>query len=229
MKKSAFSFLTTRTITLFMLAILLAGGFTSCNSKKKAQAAAEAKRKADMEAAKQRKIDKAVADLRTLINDDSKSADQLQSALNEIKGRGVKDPEVDRLIKLVEDKIADKRKAEAEEAKRLEEERKRAEEMKNNTGGEPTTVEGYFAAISNAKSTADANRLIDGALKFFSSPNADVLIIITMAGGEPDYDEPTTISKYLNYLKDQRKNLNKVYKTEKDGAGKIKLLELIRK
>ena len=50
-----------------------------------------------------------------------------------------------------------------------------------------------------------------------------------MAGGEPDYDEPTKIGKYLNYLKDQKKNLNKVYNTEKDNNGKIKLLELIRK
>lgn len=202
--------------------------FTSCKSQKKAQAEAAAKKKADMEAARQKKIDQALSDLRALLSDESKSADELEAALNAIKGRGAKDPEIDRLIKLVEGKIADKRKVANEEAQRLAEEKRKAEEEARKNAG-PSTLDEFFQAISAADSPAQANQLISRALQQFSSESADVLIIISMAGGEPDYDEPTTIGKYLNYLKDQKKNLNKVYKTEKDASGKIKLLELIRK
>ncbi len=213
-----------------LLALVLAAPMiTSCGSNKKALAAAEAKKKADAAAAKQRKVDRAVSDLTALLNDETKTADQLQAALNEIKGRGANDPEVTRLIKLVEEKIATKRKTEAEAKAKADEERRKAEDAKNNANAGPTTVDGYFGAIANAPSTMEANKMIANAMKMFSSEEADVLIIISMVDGEPDYDEPTTIGKYLNYLKDQKKNLNKVYKTEKDAAGKIKLLELIKK
>ena len=44
-----------------------------------------------------------------------------------------------------------------------------------------------------------------------------------------DYDRPTTARKYLEYLKDQKKNLNEIGEIEYDEDGKIKLLELIKK
>ncbi|GAB4335214.1 MAG: hypothetical protein OHK0038_12730 [Flammeovirgaceae bacterium] len=197
---------------------------TSCgNSKKKAAAEAAAKKKAEAEAARKRKIDQATADLKALLGDENKSAEELEKALAEIKKRGVSDdPQVAALIKQLEEKIAAKK----EEAKRKaaeEEARKKAENTKI------MQIEDYFDAISNAKNTDEANKLINEALKLFSSDNADVLPIIVIDNGQPDYDEPTTARKYLEYLKDQKKNLYKVYKTEKDANGKIKVLELLKK
>ncbi len=66
-------------------------------------------------------------------------------------------------------------------------------------------------------------------LSCLHSPNTPVLIIISKEGDIVDYDRPTTAKKYLEYLKDQKKNLNEIDNIEYDDNGKIKLLELIKK
>lgn len=88
----------------------------------------------------------------------------------------------------------------------------------------------YFSAIVSAPSVTSANSSINEALSLFASPDTPVFIVIYQApSGEVDYDEPTTAHKYLNYLKDQKKNLNNINKMKTDGSGKITELELIRK
>lgn len=84
----------------------------------------------------------------------------------------------------------------------------------------------YFGAISSASSTTSANSSISEALTLFSSGEAAVLIVIYKEGGKPSYDEPTTISKYLNYLKDTKNNKAKVEEMVYDSNGKIKELVL---
>ena len=84
----------------------------------------------------------------------------------------------------------------------------------------------YFEAISNSSSVASANSSINEALALFASPETPVLIVISESGGMKDYDRPTTIKDYLNYLKDQRKNINSISDVKSDGAGKITELEL---
>lgn len=56
-----------------------------------------------------------------------------------------------------------------------------------------------------------------------------MLIIISQAGGFNDYDRPTTIEKYLNYLKDQKISRNSVNDIKYNTNGKISELELIKK
>jgi hypothetical protein len=56
-----------------------------------------------------------------------------------------------------------------------------------------------------------------------------VLIIISQAGGFNDYDRPTTIGKYLDYLKDQKVYTNTIEQVKYDSNGKITELELIKK
>ena len=56
-----------------------------------------------------------------------------------------------------------------------------------------------------------------------------VLIIINQSAGFNDYDRPTTIEKYLNYLKDQKISPNKVHEIKYNANGKINELELIKK
>lgn len=94
-----------------------------------------------------------------------------------------------------------------------------------------TRLNNYFNAIAgSSNNTTAANRNMNEAKSLFASPDVPVLIIIhESADGTKDYDEPTTILKYMNYLKDQGKNLNRIYEVETNANGKITTLELIRK
>lgn len=92
-----------------------------------------------------------------------------------------------------------------------------------------TKLSSYFAAIANASSVFSANRTIQEALTLFAAPDALVLIIINESNGKKDYDRPTDISEYLNYLKDQKKNPNKIDTFKLNADGKITELELIKK
>jgi hypothetical protein len=89
-----------------------------------------------------------------------------------------------------------------------------------------TKLNNYFSAISSASTTASANASIQEALTMFSNSEAPVLIVIYKEGSKPSYDEPTTIVKYLNYLKDTKNNKARVEEVVYDGNGKIKELVL---
>ena len=84
----------------------------------------------------------------------------------------------------------------------------------------------YFTEMTQATSYQAANTSKEKALQLFSNPNAPVLIAIYQSGGEVDYDEPTTISKYLDYLKDTKSKPALVEEMVMDDAGKIKELVL---
>jgi hypothetical protein len=121
-------------------------------------------------------------------------------------------------------KAEEDRKKEAEEAARKEAEARNNRELK---ATEPKArLNNYFAAISNSASPAAANSSINEALMLFVSPETPVLIVISEEGGQKDYDRPTTIRDYLNYLKDQKKNLNEIADLKFDAAGKISEVEL---
>lgn len=87
-------------------------------------------------------------------------------------------------------------------------------------------LENYFTAIANASSSSSANGSISEALTMFSNPDAPVLIVIYRGTGNPDYDEPTTIKKYLEYLKDTKNNKAVVEEMVLDDYGKIKEIVL---
>lgn len=84
----------------------------------------------------------------------------------------------------------------------------------------------YFKAISSSTNVNAANTSINEALTLFASPETPVLVVISESGGQKDYDRPTTIKDYLNYLKDQKKNINAVSDLKFDSSGKITELEL---
>jgi hypothetical protein len=71
--------------------------------------------------------------------------------------------------------------------------------------------------------------LIKKALQAFATPDIPVLIIISKSGGFNDYDRPTTISMFLNYLKDKKQYSYQVDTVVRDSMGKITELELIKK
>jgi predicted acyl esterase len=208
------------TIMLVLLAAFITiGGTTSCKSKKQlAKEAAEAEYKA--------KVSEAIRDLTAILNDEVVwTLEEKENRVQTIKDWNLQNAEVDDLLFQVEKKLARER-AQAEQRAREEAEAARAAEEAR----QPKNVlERNFASICNAASTAQANRIINETLNLFESNNAPVLIIISQAGGFNDYDRPTTIENYLNYLKDQKVNRNKVYNLKTNDNGKITEVELIKK
>jgi hypothetical protein len=108
-------------------------------------------------------------------------------------------------------------------------------EVKKEPEAKPATpamdfrLNNYFGQIANASSVTVANNNIKEALGMFSTGEAPVLVIFYKANGVEDFDEPTTITKYLNYLKDVKANPHKVKEMVLDDQGRIKELVLIKK
>lgn len=89
-------------------------------------------------------------------------------------------------------------------------------------------LEEYFTSISNSSNEASANSSINEALSLFASSDTPVLIVIHESGGQKDYDKPTTIKNYLYYLKDQKKQADKIGNLQFDNSGKITEVELVK-
>ena len=115
------------------------------------------------------------------------------------------------------------RKAEEEKLKHEEEAKRRMQQSQY------ALYNNAFESIANAPDYKTANKLIESALQYFSSPDVPVLIIINQSNGINDYDRPTTASRFLNYLKDQKKYKYEVESMKKDTFGKITELEFIKK
>lgn len=204
---------------IILLAVSMAIGMTACKSQKKL-----AKEKAAAEYAAS--VDKAKSDLLDILNENTAmSLAEKEALVENIKNKNLNDPEVDELIRQAEEKLARERteyNKKEMEAKRQQEEANMRKEMST------TTISDYFSSIANAKTVSEANMFINDALGLFTSPDALVLVIINKQGDIIDYDRPTTIKEYLNYLKDTKNNINKVDKIIYDGQGKIKELELLK-
>ncbi len=204
---------------VLLAAFITIGGATSCKSKKKlAKEAAEAEYKA--------RVSEAIKDLTAILNDEVVwTLEEKENRVQTIKNWNLQNAEVDNLLFQVEKKLARER-AQAEQRAREEAEAARAAEEAR----QPKNVlERNFASISGASSVTQANRIINETLNLFESNNVPVLIIISQAGGFNDYDRPTTIENYLNYLKDQKVNRNKVHNLKTNDNGKITEVELIKK
>ena len=89
-------------------------------------------------------------------------------------------------------------------------------------------LENYFNTIATSSNVTLANQSIQEVLAMFSNQETPVLIVIHEESGVKDYDEPTTIKKYADYLKDTKKNLNYISDIRLAG-GKVTELELRRK
>ncbi len=209
-----------RILVLIFIVAVCAGEY-SCKSQKKI-----AKEEAAAENA--RKIAKAKADLEMLLGDNTGlSLDEKESRLKVIKDMNIEDSEVQDLIVKVEDKLSREREAlmAKERAEKLA--REREEQLKREGG--PKGLNDYFNLISSSSNLATSNRYINEALGLFASEDTPVLIIISKSGNTVDYDRPTTIRRYLEYLKDQKVNRNSIENVVYDANGKITELELIKK
>ena len=206
--------------TLILLFLVGASvGVFSCKSQKKLAAEEAA-------AAEARKIAKAKADLEELLSDSSGlSLDEKEARLKAIKDMNIDDPEVKELIAKVDEKLTREREALMAQ-ERLARER---EEALRREGSEKKSLDQYFDLIASGSNLATQNRYIGEALGLFATEEVPVLIIISKSGNIVDYDRPTTIRRYLEYLKDQGVVRNKIENVVYDANGKITELELIKK
>lgn len=207
------------TVMLVLLATFITlGGTTSCKSKKRlAKEAAEAEYKA--------RVADAVKDLTAILDDETPwTLEEKEHRVQTIKDWNLQNAEVDDLLFQVEKKLARERaqaEKEAEEARKEAEAKAQAQQPKN-------VLESNFTRIAASNNITQANSIINETLKLFESKNVPVLIIISQAGGFNDYDRPTTIENYLNYLKDQKTSRNKVANLKFNDNGKITEVELIK-
>ncbi len=220
--KTNFAKLTAPRFLLVMLMLTIAlGGTTSCKSKKKIareQAAAEYAAR----------VDQAKKDLTAILNDATDwSLSEKEARVATIKSWNLQDEEVVNLLDQVADKLARER---ADEVRKAEEERlKKAEEERlKSKANKYSSIENILLSIAAAPDVATANMKINQALQLFATPDAPVLIIISQAGGFNDYDRPTTIKRYLEYLKDHKIYNNSIEQVKYDASGKITELELIK-
>ncbi len=116
-----------------------------------------------------------------------------------------------------------KRQAAADEAARRESEARQKEMLAN---APKAKLNQYFESVSRSTNVASANSSINEALTLFASPDTPVLIVVSEENGQKDYDRPTTIRQYLNYLKDTKNNSNSISDLQFDTSGKITEVEL---
>jgi len=210
-------------IIMFLLAIIIiVGGVSSCKSKKKI-----AHEKATAEY--NMKVEQSKKDLDAMLSGTTTwTLDEQDARLNTIRSYNIDDQSVVGLISKVETKISmdraeEMRQAEEEKLQKAEEDRKKAAATKY------MAIDSQFGVIATTQNVDEANKQIDITLNDFATSDVPVLIIISKAGGFNDYDRPTTISKFLNYLKDKQQYNYKVDMVKRDGLGKITELELIKK
>ncbi|MDZ7608454.1 MAG: hypothetical protein U5K79_23355 [Cyclobacteriaceae bacterium] len=107
--------------------------------------------------------------------------------------------------------------------------REREEQMRREGATAPKGLTDYFDLIAKSTDITASNKYINEALGLFANENVPVLIIIAKSGEIVDYDRPTTIKKYLEYIKDQKISRNSIENVVYDASGKITELELIKK
>ncbi len=205
-------------IVIVLLIGAMAVGSSGCKSKKKL-----AQEQAATEYAE--KVQKALADLQAILDDDgTMPVSEMERRLNDVKAMNLNDDSVNEKIVLVEMKIAS-----LKEAWRLQKEAEKKRERLNAEKTEYDYINEYFARIARTQDVNAANGIINEALKMYASEDTPVLIIIHKDGDNVDYDKPTTIKNYLNFVKDQKAYNNKISSVKFDPYGQITELELIKK
>ncbi|MFA8298995.1 MAG: hypothetical protein ACEPOV_02415 [Hyphomicrobiales bacterium] len=204
-----------RMLVIAMIGLIAFGGVSSCCGKKcKEEKAAEALRL--------KRIEQAKKDLTAILNDEVDwSLDQKEDRVKTIEGWNLNDTEVNDLLAKVKDKLA-KERAEWEELQK-----KKAAEAKRKAL--MSQLENQFKAIAQAPDFNSANNRINNTIALFSNENVPVLIVIAQNGDLKDYDKPTTVGLFLNYVKDTKNYNFAVQNFVADANGKITELELIKK
>jgi hypothetical protein len=208
------------TVILLIIGALITGS-SGCSSKKKAGKTAEVTTVHD----DADQLLKAKGQLLEIINDDgSIPLETKEATLREIKSRHFEDAEINDLIRLADQKIK------AEKDRLLQSQQAIPQEVaETETANTKDILFGFFNDLVENKNYQNSEVYINQALKMFVSESVPVLIIISQEGAMVDYDEPTTIRKYLEYLDDTKNNSNRINSIKVNPEGLITELELIKK
>lgn len=216
---------------LLAAALLALAGPIGCKNKKKMAEEQARQEQAAAQARADREIAALKSELQSMIDRPARDFDELtqkerrlQAIKDQIQNQNLDDRELAILIRKAEYALQQEREALEKEVAQ-----QQVEQAQNQTRQVANQLNGYFRDIANAPSVNQANASINQALTMFSASDAPVLIVISQDGMQKDYDRPTTIVKYLHYLKDQKRNPNMVENIVLDSAGKIKKLELLKR
>jgi len=195
--------------------IIFSVSFTGCKSKQNVAQDGSAA------GTQNQRIEQAKRDLLSIINDqESMSLEEKEYRLNSIKQQNFQDQEVKDLI-IRTDEVLDVLRA-----------KKDIETLKENEQQQQfvfrKSILDGFKAVAYANSFTQANVQITKTLKLYAASDVPVLIIISQENGVKDYDRPTTIKKYLEYLKDIKKFDKDIESFVVDKNGKITEIELIK-
>ncbi|MEL7534800.1 MAG: hypothetical protein AAFN10_26080 [Bacteroidota bacterium] len=207
---------------IMLLATTLAFGSVGCRKKK--ELAEEMARQEALAAKQKDQAMKEIANIAAAVCGGLGDINSYQDRLDALKEKYKDDAEVLVAIRKAEYHLVQERER-LEREKEAAEAAAAAEAASQNLG---PRVDQLFGDISNAGNEAIANAKIDEMMRMFSSERTPVLIVISQSGSTLDYDRPTTIRKYLNYLKDTGNNTNRVRNVVLDANGRIKELELIK-
>jgi len=211
-------------LALLMLIGVVAFGTPSCKNKQKAtkDKTEETPTKNDSETTNDQaaRVKKAKDMLNRILNDESLSLADRKAMLDDVRAMKLNDMEINALIKKAEKKLT-----------ALDEtsEENNWTENKGDTEVKSTLNE-FCTEVAQAGSTSTANSKIDKMVSgLFQSEDVPVLIIISEENGKKDYDRPTTIRKYLDYLKDQKNYNSSIEQVFINDKNEITRLELRKK
>lgn len=207
----------------FVLVFTIALGGSSCKSKKKIVA-----EKAAIELAN--KIAQAKASLIDLLRDDNpKTYEEKVAELKRIKDMQLRNPDVEHFTNQAEAKLNNEYK-EILQKKKEEKKQKELEVLRLKKQADLDNINAHFISIAEAANASEANLRIKQTLTYYASPEIPVLLIINIYGdNQKDYDKPTTIGHYLNYLKDVKTYNRQIESIKFDENHKIIEIELIKK
>ncbi len=217
------SYFSSKVLLLIVLAVLAFGG-TSCSSQKRLA-------KKHAKEARLAQIEQAKADLLEIINDEGAIPFEVKERkFLDIKNMNLDDKEVKKLLVKAEEKLAKDRvvylRQKEEELMRREEEMRERERIAKEQLQVNKRIQDALFSVATAPDLRIANQRISEVLTMFASPDAPVLILLSKEGSIRDYDRPTTIRKYLELIKDQKRYNNEIENVLFDAAGKITELEL---
>ncbi len=167
-----------------------------------------------------------VRDLTNIIDPESELTSEEKAALlKAIKDHGFQDAQVDSLIIEAENALY----STAQNTAATQSEEPVAtvdEDVKDPLVELEGLLTDQFKALANPMPAADSEDIISETLTYFESNDSPVLIILQKLDGKTFYDRPTTIEKYLYYLKDLKKDSHQIEEVNLNTNDKINKLIL---
>lgn len=213
-KPSGYQIFFNHFVMLLSLAIIIGG----CQSQRNVVKSQDGKLSVDKETV--------INDLTNIIDPESELTSEEKTALlKAIKDHGFQDAQVDSLILVAENTLS----STASETAPVPDSGAQMTEKPDLNAELENVLTDQFNALINPAEDDNSNDIILETLAYFESNDSPVLIILQKLNGKVFYDRPTTIEKYLYYLKDLKKNYHMIEEMNLNNNDKIDKLILASK